>query len=77
MPTYANTTITIRVTEPIDALKLGMVYPVHLMNSVGGTILVLHYADQDSADRAASALSDALTAGLVGLTDPDPGTQPI
>jgi hypothetical protein len=67
MPHYRNSKIVIRVTEPIDALDVGITYPVAVEDENGKVILVLHYSDEASADACGDALSK-IGAGLVGLT---------
>lgn len=71
MPTYKETQILVRATEPIDALKLGTTHPVELRDASGRAILILHYEDQDAAEAVADALAN-ISSGLVGLT-----AQPI
>lgn len=67
MPHYRNSKIVIRVTEPIDALSVGISYPVEIADENGRTLLVLHYSDEASADACGEALSK-IGAGLVGVT---------
>lgn len=67
MATYKETKLIVRATEAIDAMSLGTTYPIHVADSQGRTLLILHYANQASADGCADALA-RLSECLVGLT---------